>query len=257
MKNDTKTKLIKISNLEKTYKTSSETLTILKNLNVEIEKGSKTVITGESGSGKSTFLNILGGLDKASDGKIISGSYEVTAMNEDQLTEYRADFLGLIFQFHYLLKDFTALENVFLPAIMKGESKKSAKERAVKLLEDVGLSNRLNHLPSQLSGGERQRVSVARSLINNPMLILADEPTGNLDPANAAMIGDLLFSMADKYNKTLVLVTHDMNLASKGDACYAIKNGKFCDVTENQSFAGDSNSDFEDPEKDFESREKI
>ena len=218
--------IVTISNLEKTYKTDSETLTILKNLNLEIESGSKTVIVGESGSGKSTFLNIIGGREVATAGKVQVGPYEVSSLAEDALAEYRSHFLGLIFQFHYLLKDFTALENVFLPAYMAGASKKEAREKALALLNDVGLSDRVNHLPSQLSGGERQRVAVARSLINDPQIILADEPTGNLDPANALMIGELLFSMADKYSKTLILVTHDMSLAKKGSLCYAITNGQ-------------------------------
>ncbi len=217
--------IVSISNLEKTYTTDSESLTILKDLNVTIEKGSKTVIVGESGCGKSTFLNILSGLDTATSGTIVAGPYEITSLDEDSLSSYRSHFLGLIFQFHYLLKDFTALENVFMPAYMAGMSKKEAMEKARTLLCDVGLSDRLHHLPSELSGGERQRVAVARALVNDPQLILADEPTGNLDPSNAVMIGDLLFSMADKYNKTLILVTHDMNLATKGNVIYSIKNG--------------------------------
>jgi lipoprotein-releasing system ATP-binding protein len=217
--------VVSIRNLEKTYETESERLTILKNLDLDIERGSKVVIAGESGSGKSTFLNIIGGLDRATSGTVKAGQYEVTSLDEKEISKYRSDYLGLIFQFHYLLKDFTALENVFLPAYMAGMNKKEALEKARILLKDVGLENRISHLPSELSGGERQRVAVARALINDPSLILADEPTGNLDPANAVMIGDLLFSMADKYKKTLILVTHDMNLASKGDHVYSIKEG--------------------------------
>lgn len=217
--------IISIESLEKTYKTDIESLTIFKNLSLEIEEGKKIVIVGESGCGKSTFLNIIGGLDKATSGNVKVGPWNITSLSEDELSEYRSTYLGLIFQFHYLLKDFTALENVFLPAIMKGESKKSAVQRAKQILNDVGLSSRLNHLPSELSGGERQRVAVARSLINDPKLILADEPTGNLDPQNASLIGELLFSMVDKYKKTLILVTHDMTLASKGDRIYSIKDG--------------------------------
>ena len=219
--------VITIKNLEKTYKTESETLTILKNLNIEINEGSKFVVVGESGSGKSTFLNIVGGLDKATSGSVTVGPYEITSLNEAGISEYRSRYLGLIFQFHYLLKDFTAMENVFLPAYMAGIPKKEAMEKARILLNDVGLSDRTDHLPSQLSGGERQRVAVARSLINDPKVILADEPTGNLDPANAVLIGDLLFSMTEKYNKTLILVTHDMKLAEKGDYIYSIKDGCF------------------------------
>ena len=217
--------IISIESLEKTYKTDIESLTIFKNLSLKIEEGKKIVIVGESGCGKSTFLNIIGGLDKATSGNVKVGPWNITSLSEDELSEYRSTYLGLIFQFHYLLKDFTALENVFLPAIMKGESKKSAVQRAKQILNDVGLSSRLNHLPSELSGGERQRVAVARSLINDPKLILADEPTGNLDPQNASLIGELLFSMVDKYKKTLILVTHDMTLSSKGDRIYSIKYG--------------------------------
>lgn len=217
--------IVEISNLEKTYETDSEKLTILKQLNLNIEEGKKIVIVGESGSGKSTLLNILGGIDKCSSGTVIAGNMNIDKMNEKQLADYRSNFIGLIFQFHYLLKDFTALENVYMPAYIAGVPKKEAEEKAKQLLNDVGIIDRQNHLPNQLSGGERQRVAVARSLINEPKLILADEPTGNLDPANATMIGDLLFSMVEKYNKTLLLVTHDMKIASKGDICYTIKNG--------------------------------
>lgn len=217
--------IVRIASLEKTFKTSSETLTILKNLDMNVRRGTKCVIVGKSGSGKSTLLNIIGGLDTASSGTVEIDGKVISSLGEDELTDYRQKFLGLIFQFHYLLKDFTALENIFLPSYMAGVSKKLAMEKAKALLNDVGLSDRANHLPSALSGGERQRVAVARSLINDPELILADEPTGNLDPANAAVIGDLLFSMADKYKKTLILVTHDMNLASKGDLKLFLKNG--------------------------------
>lgn len=217
---------VEINGLEKTYKTESESLTILKNLDLRIEEGSKVVIIGESGSGKSTFLNIVGGLDKATYGSVKVGPYEITSLDEKRISEYRSTYLGLIFQFHYLLKDFTALENVFLPAFMAGVSKKDAMEKAEELLCAVGLKERMSHLPSELSGGERQRVSVARSLVNNPELILADEPTGNLDPANAESVGNLLFSLSEKYGKTLILVTHDMNLASKGQIKYSIENGQ-------------------------------
>ena len=133
--------------------------------------------------------------------------------------------MGLVFQFHYLLKDFSALENVFLPAYMAGMQKVASMKKAEKLLEDVGLSHRKNHLPSELSGGERQRVAVARALVNEPSLVLADEPTGNLDPANAAMIGSLLFEMAKNYGKTLLVVTHDMDLAARGETLYKLEDG--------------------------------
>ena len=172
------------------------------------------------------MLNIIAGIDSATKGTVIAGDWNISEFKEKDLTDYRANFLGLVFQFHYLLKDFTALENVFLPAYMKGLGKKEAIEKAKVLLEDVGLADRMTHLPNELSGGERQRVAVARALINDPKLILADEPTGNLDPANATMISDLLFSMVEKHKKTLILVTHDSKIAQKGDVCYSIKDGK-------------------------------
>ena len=220
--------ILQINNLEKTYVSDSEQLTVLKNLNLTVKEGSKIVIVGESGSGKSTLLNIIGGIDKMTSGTVLAGpdgKWDLANLSESEISEYRSTFLGLIFQFHYLLKDFTALENVYMPALIAGVPKKEAEEKAAALLNDVGVYERKNHLPSQLSGGERQRVAVARSLINDPSLILADEPTGNLDPANAQMIGSLLFSMVEKYKKTLLLVTHDLSLAKKGGECFKINGG--------------------------------
>ena len=219
-------KILTVKNLEKTYKTDIETLTVLKNLNFEAIEGSKTAIVGESGSGKSTLLNIIGSIDTATGGTVQAGKWNLTSLSEREKSEYRSSFLGLVFQFHYLLKDFTALENVFMPAFMAGVPRKAAEEKARALLEDVGLSKRISHLPSELSGGERQRVAVARALINDPPLILADEPTGNLDPANAVLISELLFSMADKYRKTLILVTHDLKIAEKCADRYTIADGR-------------------------------
>lgn len=217
--------IVQIEGLEKNYVNQSETLRVLKGLSLTIKKGERVCITGESGNGKSTLLNILGGIDTASGGVVKAGGNELSALDEDALTEYRARFVGLVFQFHYLLKDFSALENVFLPAYMAGMHKSDAMKKAEKLLEDVGLSHRKNHLPSELSGGERQRVAVARALVNDPSLVLADEPTGNLDPANAAMIGELLFQVAKNYGKTLLVVTHDMDLASRGETLYKLEDG--------------------------------
>ena len=223
--------ILTIKNLEKIYETDSEKLTVLKGMNLNVEEGAKIAVVGESGSGKSTLLNIIAGIDNATSGTVTAGNsktgeWNITSLSEAKMAEYRSNFIGLIFQFHYLLKDFTALENVYMPALIAGMSKKEAMERAAGLLDDVGVADRAGHLPSQLSGGERQRVAAARALINDPTLILADEPTGNLDPANAQKIGDLLFSMADKYKKTLILVTHDMNLAAKGDRQLRIVEGR-------------------------------
>ena len=218
--------ILSISGLEKTYQTTGEKLTIFKDLNMQVMKGQRCVVVGKSGSGKSTLLNIIGGLDKATAGTVCVDGQIVSSMSEKQTVSYRRDFLGLVFQFHYLLKDFTALENVFLPAYMAGVPKKSAMQKAEALLVEVGLQDRLSHLPSELSGGERQRVAVARSLVNDPQLILADEPTGNLDPANAQAVGEMLFSLSKNYGKTLILVTHDMNLAAGGERQFFIEEGR-------------------------------
>lgn len=218
--------IVDIKNLEKTFESKSEKLTVLKDLDLQIEYAKKISITGESGNGKSTLLNIIAGIDTATSGSVICGNNDLLKMKDEDLCLYRRNFTGLVFQFHYLLKDFTALENIYLPALMAGLSKKQAEEKALDLINEVGLYDRKNHLPGELSGGERQRIAVARSLINDPQLILADEPTGNLDPSNAAHIADLLFSMTDKFNKTLILVTHDLKLAKYADTVYKIKDGK-------------------------------
>ena len=217
--------ILRIEGLEKSYLSKNENLRVLKGLNLLVHKGERVCVIGQSGNGKSTLLNIVGGIDSASGGTVVSCGFNLSKMGESELTEYRSRYVGLVFQFHYLLKDFTALENIFLPAYMAGAPKAAALEKAKKLLSDIGLSQRADHLPSELSGGERQRVAVARALINDPELILADEPTGNLDPENSAMIGDLLFDMAGRYEKSLLLVTHDMDLAKKGSALYELKDG--------------------------------
>lgn len=226
--NEQKNIILQIDNLKKTFKDniSGESLTIIDGLSMKVFEGSKNIIVGESGSGKSTLLNIIGALDSITEGSVKVGEFDLSVMDESSLEKFRSKFLGLIFQFHYLLKDFTALENVFIPAYMTGVPKKEAMEKAKSLLVDVGLEHRMNHIPAKLSGGERQRVAVARSLINDPKLILADEPTGNLDPANAELVSELLFSMVEKYKKTLILVTHDKEIATKGDYCYKIVKGK-------------------------------
>ncbi|MDD6488168.1 MAG: ABC transporter ATP-binding protein [Spirochaetales bacterium] len=222
--------LISVENLSKVYNTESEQLEILKNLSLSVERGTKVVITGESGSGKSTLLNIIGALDSPTSGTVKVGGLLISFQDEDKLTYYRSKTLGLIFQFHYLLKDFTAVENVAMSALIAGVPQKKALDHAKALLCDVGLEQRANHFPSQLSGGERQRVAVARALINDPELILADEPTGNLEPENAKSVGNLLFSLVDRYKKTLVLVTHDMKLAQNGDIIYTIRNGNLANL---------------------------
>ena len=177
--------VLELSKVSKSFISAGEELQIIHNLDLIITSASKTSIIGESGCGKSTLLNIIGGLESPSQGTIQAGPFSVHNLTEKLLTRYRGEYLGLVFQFHYLLKDFSALENVMLPAFMAGMKKKEATEKARALLVDVGLEQRMHHFPSRMSGGERQRAAVARALINNPSLVLADEPTGNLDPENA------------------------------------------------------------------------
>jgi lipoprotein-releasing system ATP-binding protein len=217
--------ILDIRELQKIYNTGSEELKILDNLSLTINKGSSTVITGESGSGKSTLLNLIGGLDSINQGELYSCGFPIHTLNEKQLTDYRRKSIGLVFQSHYLLKDFTAVENVSIPARIAGMDKKTAGERAGELIEKVGLADRKEHFPSQMSGGERQRIALARSLVNDPELILADEPTGNLDEKNSRIVEDILFSLVEDYNKSLLLVTHNLILTERVDQSYHLTCG--------------------------------
>lgn len=219
--------LLEVSSLNKIYRSEGENLQVLEDISFSLKRGESIIITGQSGCGKSTLLNIIGGLDSATTGVIDSCGSRITDMNEDKLTVYRKQSVGFIFQFHYLLKDFSALENLMLPLLINGESKKIAKEHALKLINDVGLYNRKTHFPSQLSGGERQRVAIARALANRPDIILADEPTGNLDSKNSEHVQDLLFELVEEYQKSMILVTHDSTIKGKGDYHYTINNGRF------------------------------
>jgi len=218
--------LVRAENIVKNYISGAETLHILKGINFQIEEGMSAAITGQSGSGKSTLLNILGGLDRADGGSVFIGDDEITSLSEKEMPVYRSKRVGFIFQFHYLLKDFTALENIMIPAYIAGMKKKDAMDRASALLADVKLENRGGHFPSQLSGGERQRVAVARSMVNDPALILADEPTGNLDPANSDIVSELLYSAAQKRGKTLIVVTHDEKAAARASVRLVLENGQ-------------------------------
>ncbi len=223
---------LEVRDVHKSYLSGTETLAILRSVSFSVLEGASVAITGESGSGKSTLLNILGGLDRADAGSLRVGKYRLEQLNERQLNEYRGRHVGFIFQFHYLLKDFTALENVMLPAYMAGFSKKDALERARILLADVGMEHRLGHYPAQLSGGERQRVAVARSLVNDPDVMLADEPTGNLDRYNSQAVADLLFANAEKYRKTLIVVTHDEGIAWRAGIRFKLNEGILMALTE-------------------------
>jgi lipoprotein-releasing system ATP-binding protein len=217
--------LVRVRDIAKQYISGTETLHVLKGLSFEIKRGISAAISGQSGSGKSTLLNILGGLEKTDGGQVTVGDLDITGLPEKNLSLYRSRQVGFIFQFHYLLKDFTALENVMLPAYIAGMKKKQALERARSLLSDVKLDDRVGHYPSQLSGGERQRVAVARSMINDPDLILADEPTGNLDPDNSAAVAELLYAGAEKRGKTLIVVTHDESVAGRASVRFTLEHG--------------------------------
>jgi lipoprotein-releasing system ATP-binding protein len=217
--------LIKLQKVSKIYQSGSNDLNVLKDIDLSIEAGELLIITGESGCGKSTLLNMIGGLDKPSSGTVHSCGFEVSSLSERELTDYRNGSLGFIFQFHFLLKDFNALENVMMPALVGGIKKPAAREKAAELLDRVGLLDRAEHFPSQLSGGERQRAALARALINDPPLILADEPTGNLDERNSRIVEEILFDLTGGLNKTLLLVTHDLTLADKGSRHIHLSGG--------------------------------
>ncbi|MCK5672689.1 MAG: ABC transporter ATP-binding protein [Spirochaetales bacterium] len=217
---------IYIENLYKSYKNGDDELVILSDLSLTVEPNSKIILTGNSGSGKSTLLNLISGMDNISGGTIVVDNKNVHSLDEKSLSKYRSESIGLIFQFHYLFKDFTALENVMMPAYMAGISKIKAMEKARDLINEVGLSERMHHFPSQLSGGERQRIAVVRSLINDPGIILADEPTGNLDDSNSKIVEDILFELVNNHGKTLLMVTHDIELAARADIHLKLENGK-------------------------------
>jgi len=217
--------LVQVRDLVKNYISGAEMLHILRGISLDVHYGSTVAVSGQSGSGKSTLLNVIGGLDRFDSGTVEVAGQDISALSESGLSSYRQTRIGFIFQFHYLLKDFTALENVMLPAYMTGMKKKDAMEKGRLLLKDMMLTERVNHFPSQLSGGERQRVAVARAMVNNPDIILADEPTGNLDPKNSAIVAELLFAGAEKWGKTLIVVTHDESVAGRARIRYTLENG--------------------------------
>ena len=214
--------MIELKNVSKIYKTKMEELSILKNINFKFNNGDFVSIQGKSGSGKTTLLNILGLLDIKSEGELYINSEKI---EKQDLTKLRSENIGFVFQFHYLLNEFSALENVMIPALnKKNANKKEIEKRAKELLEMVGLSNRLNHKPNELSGGEKQRVSIARAMINSPELILADEPTGNLDYETSQLINNIFVEL-NKKGQGIIIVTHSQELANLADYKYILKNG--------------------------------
>jgi lipoprotein-releasing system ATP-binding protein len=217
--------MIEAKDIHKVYEDSKKPLPVLKGVNLKIEKGQFIAIVGPSGAGKSTLLHLLGGLDIPTSGKVIFQGEDIYKLKDDKLSEARNKKIGFVFQFYHLLAEFTVLENVLLPGLIGGGRVESVRVAALELLNKVGLSQRLNHFPSQLSGGEKQRVAVARSLINNPNLLLCDEPTGNLDSNSGEGIIALIKDINIKNKMTVVLVTHNMELARLADRVYHLKDG--------------------------------
>jgi lipoprotein-releasing system ATP-binding protein len=201
------------------------TLNVLKGVNLNISKGEVISIVGASGAGKTTLLHILGTLDKPDRGTLHINGQLISGLNEKKLAAFRNRNIGFVFQFHHLLPEFNALENVCIPAFIAGQGRPEAEEKAKGLLDFLGLSHRLDHKPSELSGGEQQRVAVARALINDPVVVLADEPSGNLDSANAKELHQLFFTLREKFSQTFVIVTHNEELANMADRKLVMKDG--------------------------------
>ncbi len=213
-------------NIVKTYRDGSTATPVLNNISFSIQKGERVAILGSSGSGKSTLLHILGGLDTPSEGEVLLNGKPLHELNPNALAKLRNEEMGFIYQFHHLLGEFTALENVAMPLRIGGVPVKLAEQKAKAILEEVGLSHRLDYLPSSMSGGERQRVAIARALVTEPSVVLADEPTGNLDDSTGEQIYQLLTSLSEMKGTAFIVVTHDVSLAQKMDSVLKIKDGK-------------------------------
>ncbi len=217
--------IVRLAGIKKSYRSGEVLLDVLKGVDLEINRGDFIGIMGPSGSGKSTLLSIIGTLEKPDEGEVFYGDKAITSLDDEALSRLRNRRIGFVFQFHNLLPEFNALENVMLPLLIKGESRSKAGKRVGELLEKLGLSGRSHHYPSELSGGERQRVAVARALINGPDVLLADEPTGNLDRKNADMLMDLLLRLNEE-GTTIVLVTHNEQLGKYFKATYHLVDGR-------------------------------
>ena len=226
MNKDFGTPILQSKGLTKIYYQAEQSLTILHNVDIEIKAGEIVALVGPSGSGKSTFLQTVGLLDKPTSGDLIINKESIGEMNDKQRTMMRRQFIGFVYQFHYLLPEFSALENVVIPQMVAGVKRKEAEERAKELLTSLKLDHRFEHRPARLSGGEQQRVAIARALANNPKLLLADEPTGNLDPETSETVFELLIDLVRSAGIGAVIATHNMQIAERMDRILELKGGK-------------------------------
>ncbi len=217
--------LISAQCVTKSYPMGASRLEVLRGVDLEIKAGEAVCIVGSSGAGKSTLMHILGTLDKPTLGKVFFKGVDLTRESDERLAEFRNRSMGFVFQFHHLMSEFTAIENVMMPARIAGKSLKESRQEAERLLDTLGLSHRLNHFPSELSGGEQQRVAISRALVRSPEVLFADEPTGNLDTANAAKIQELFFELKERLKLTLVVVTHDPVFAQKFPRILRMRDG--------------------------------
>ncbi len=217
--------ILQVNNLTREFKSGSKILTVVNDISFGIEEGTSCAIVGPSGSGKTTLLGLCAGLDRPSSGEVILQNIKLNPLSEDERASVRNKHVGFVFQTFQLVPTLTALENVMVPLELRGEATKDVRKRAVQLLEEVGLGDRTHHYPTQLSGGEQQRVAIARAFINEPKILFADEPTGNLDTETGDHVEELIFDLNQKEHTTLILVTHDLELAEKCDRIIKIKNG--------------------------------
>ncbi len=225
------TPALKVIGLQKSFEMGGETLSVLRGVDVEIETGERVAVVGQSGSGKSTFLHVVGTLDHPTSGQVFLDGIDAFARVGAELDTLRNRHIGFVFQFHHLLPDQDAVHNVMIPALIAGTPTNNAREQAEALLARVGLSERMEHRPGELSGGEQQRVALARALVRKPRLLLADEPTGNLDPKTAGAMMDLMLELNEEWNTTLIVVTHSDSLASRFPRKLSLENGQFVEQT--------------------------